>query len=133
MKTITTSILTALASVASMFGYYDNKLAGSELVLQDTKIILEETKTELEVVTLEKETAINAKQDILKDYIYSQIRLLEVPPIDLTFATPQEIQQAYINLAEEKQIVVKLDDDLFIRLRDKAVLEGSACKVDDNI
>jgi hypothetical protein len=133
-KTLTATILTALTSLGGMFGYYDNKLAGAEAIISDTQIQLEQAILEKDVVIQEKEAIVEQlvtktieKNEVLKDFIYSQVRLHETPTIDLTFATPTEIQQAYIDLTTEKSIVLDFKDNAFDKLRLKAINEGSAC------
>lgn len=66
------------------------------------------------------------KQAILKMYVDSEIRLGEIPTLDLSVASADEMSRAYGDLAIEQDAFTK--DNLFESLHDKAVLDGTACK-----
>lgn len=68
-----------------------------------------------------------SKHEILKQYVYAQARIGEVPTLDLTYATPEEYAQAYVELMNEKQ-APKDDPDLFNDLHAQAIKDGTACK-----
>ncbi len=66
------------------------------------------------------------KQAILRYYIDAQVRLNEIPTLDLSIISADEMSQASIDLATEKDVLTK--ENLFEALHDKAVEEGVACR-----
>lgn len=66
------------------------------------------------------------KNTILKQYVQAQARLGEVPTLDLSIVSNEEMSQAIADIANEQQIVTK--DNIFEALHEKAVAEGTACK-----
>ncbi len=68
------------------------------------------------------------KQAILKQYVDAEIRLNEVPTLDLSVASPDEYATAYGQLATEKGTLDPQEPDLFTALHDKAIADGVACK-----
>lgn len=66
------------------------------------------------------------KAEITKSYVYAQVRLNEIPTLDLSVVSVAEMTKAYADLATEKNALTKAN--LFEGLHDKAVLEGTACK-----
>lgn len=65
------------------------------------------------------------KQEVLKDYVYAQARLGELPELDTSIVDPEEMSAAYVAIAEEKGATEK--PNLFEGLSEKAVEAGEAC------
>lgn len=65
------------------------------------------------------------KQEVLKDYVYAQARLGEIPKLDISIVDPEEMSAAYIAIAKEKGAIQK--ENLFDGLAEKAVEAGEAC------
>lgn len=65
------------------------------------------------------------KQEVLKDYVYAQARLGELPELDTSIVDPEEMSAAYIAIAEEKGATEK--GNLFEGLTEKAAQAGEAC------
>jgi hypothetical protein len=84
---------------------------------------------ELEIAKAERDVAKASKHEILKDNIELSVRLNEIPTIDLTFSNPTEIEQAYIELAEEREVSVDQEGDYFIKLREDVESKGQACNI----
>ncbi len=68
------------------------------------------------------------KQAILKQYVEAQVRLGEVPTLDLSTASADEMSQAFSDLATEKGAFDPKQPDLFVALHQKAVEQGTACQ-----
>ncbi len=65
------------------------------------------------------------KEAILKQYVQAQVRLNEVPTLDLSTASTEEMSKAFGDLATEQDAFT--NENLFIALHDKAVAAGTAC------
>jgi len=68
------------------------------------------------------------KHEILKDYVFAQARLNEIPQIDLSVVSAKEYTAAYASLITEKNVATP-DTNLFIDLQLHAVKTGVACKI----
>ncbi len=68
----------------------------------------------------------DVNQEVLKQYVYAQVRLNEVPTLNLSVVSADQMSKAIGDLATEKN--AKTKDNLFESLHDKALQEGSACK-----
>ena len=53
---------------------------------------------QLQSAQSELETTKTAKHEVLKQYVYSQITSDRIPTIDLTYVTPEEYTQTYVDL-----------------------------------
>jgi hypothetical protein len=121
-KTLAGTISSALILVGGTFGFYDHKLGAAEEEVAAIQSELDGTKEALEKTKYEK-------VEIIEKLLYSKVRLDEIPDVtpEISFT---EIQQAYMNLMEEKGILIDMQDgqtDLFAELRSKSVEERSAC------
>lgn len=67
-----------------------------------------------------------AKVQILSEYVYAAARLDEIPTLDLTNATPEEMSQAFVDAIEDKEIEDP-DQNLFQSLRQEAIARAEAC------
>lgn len=85
-------------------------------------------QSQLQAANIELQQTQVSKQEVLKQYVYAQVRLGEIPTLDLTFVTPEEYTQAYADLVNEKN-TPKNDPDLFKDLKTQAIQEGIACKL----
>ncbi len=107
-----TERVSKICSMVFSFLYMNNTLKvlagtliGSTLTFGGSKVFGGETDT----------AAIQSQKDALaKQYVYAQVRLNEIPTLDLS------------DLANEKGALAK--DNLFDGLHDKAVQDGVACK-----
>lgn len=81
---------------------------------------------QLDAAKAEAATAGIEKAEVLKDYVYAQARLKEVPVLDLSVVDPEEMSAAYIAIAQEKGAVEK--ENLFEGLAAKAEEAGEACR-----
>ncbi len=68
------------------------------------------------------------KQAILKQYVEAEVRLGEVPTLDLSTASVDEMTQAYSDLAVEQATIDPKQPNLFDALHEKAVADGIACQ-----
>lgn len=75
----------------------------------------------VEVPTLDEQ-----KNELVKQYIYAQARLNEIPTLDLSIMTIEEMTQAAADIIAEKGTPTK--ENLFEALHDTAVSEGTACR-----
>lgn len=67
------------------------------------------------------------KVQILSDYIYASARLGDVPVVDVSIASLDEVSAAYVDAVEDKDIE-NPKSNLFETLRDEAVARSEACK-----
>lgn len=65
------------------------------------------------------------KGEVLKDYVYAQARLGEIPELDTSIVDPEEMSAAYVAITEEKGATEK--PNLFEGLAEKAEQAGEAC------
>ncbi len=119
-----TERVSKICSMVFSFLYMNNTLKvlagtliGSTLTFGGSKVFGGETDT----------AAIQSQKDALaKQYVYAQVRLNEIPTLDLSIISVDEMTKAYSDLANEKGALAK--DNLFDGLHDKAVQDGVACK-----
>lgn len=85
------------------------------------------TLTQEEVKSAHEEilTLKDQKHEVLKQYVWAQARIGEVPTLDLTYVSTEEYTAAFAELATEKDAFKQ--DDLFKGLEDKASDEGLKC------
>lgn len=105
--------------------YLVSALGGAALTFGATDLTTTTTSTQL---SAQVATATAQKDSILEDYVNDQVRLNEVPTLDLSIATPDEMTAAIGTLANTEGVVVAPDGNVFTALHDAAVQNGTACK-----
>lgn len=80
---------------------------------------------QLNAAQAEAAAASAEKQEVLKDYVYAQARLGEIPELDTSVVEPEEMSAAYIAVAQEKGATEK--PNLFEGLSERAAEAGEAC------
>ncbi len=85
-------------------------------------------QTEINLLKDNVEKMSTEKRVVLKDYIYDKIRLNEIPNIDLSYTSPEEITQAYIDNLNEKGIEAQAGDDALELLKVEAESKGELCR-----
>ncbi len=92
--------------------------AGSAITYGGTAIVSNQT---VEVATA-------SKQAVLEQYVDAEVRLNEVPTLDLATASTEEMSAAYASLATKQNVLDPKQPNVFISLHDEAVKTGTACK-----
>lgn len=78
-----------------------------------------------QVPTAEIVDAKSDKAAVLKQYIYAQARLNEVPELNVDTVSSEEMTKAYVEIANEKGATT--NPNLFEGLSDKAKRDGVSC------
>lgn len=95
------------------------------LLLGATGTIITEN-VELTATKEELTTQLDAKHQILKDNVWKDVRLGEIPEWDISIVSAEETTSAYAELANEKD--AKVIPNLFEGLTLVAEQEGVKCK-----
>lgn len=133
MEKTSTTLIALTTLVAGFTGgqVIDNSTIdklGADITAVQEELV--KAETDLEIVTSEKDSAINSKRKILKDWIEVQSRFPEKPTYDLTYASIEEGSEALAELIMEKGLEKEALDNgnVFEVLKDYQSKQGLICK-----